>query len=130
MLYRLLRIVNRVYPFVMLWTYVALFVLALPFMFIFPPLSLFLVIFAALSVPIVFLGRTIMMAPQKLLARHKLSKGVCPRCGEFVVGSDLAIDSRWHCVSCGTLYSESGEEIDRLGAADVSELERKARFAL
>ena len=129
MLYRMLRATNLAFPFVLLWVYVGVFALALPFMFIFPPISLVLVLVAALSVPVVFIVRTLMMMPQKMLARSSLHAGTCPRCGEFVVDSTAAQDARWHCVSCGTLFAEDGEEIELPGSGSGVEGDQQARLA-
>jgi ribosomal protein S27AE len=129
MLYRMLRSVNLTYPFVILWGYVGLFLLALPFIFIFPPLTVLLVIAGALSVPFVFAGRTVLLLPQRALARRALSRGTCPRCGEFVVDASGEPEGRWHCVSCGTQFTDAGEEIEILGGTEAN-ADHEARLAI
>jgi len=129
MLYRILRAVNRSYPFVMFWGYVGLFLLALPFVFIFPLIPLVLVMFGALSVAIVFALRKLLLMPQHWIAHHKLNKDSCPRCGETVIASTDQHEAAWHCVSCGTLYTERGAEIEAVVDTDPI-ADHEARLAL
>lgn len=129
MLYRMLRGVNRAYPFVVLWCYIGAFLLALPFTFIFPPLPLILVLVAAVSVAFVFLCRKLLMLPQVMLARRSLKRGMCPACGEFVVSASGEPAAHWHCVSCGTLFTNCGDEVETMGGRGEVALDHEARLA-
>jgi predicted RNA-binding Zn-ribbon protein involved in translation (DUF1610 family) len=130
LIYRLLRAVNLAYPFLVFWLYLGAFVIALSFVFVFPPVALLLVFVCVLSIPFIFLTRLVLMFPQLLLARHALRKHKCPRCGEFVIDVRSEAEGAWHCVSCGVHYMIAGEEIELEGTAVETARDQHASLAL
>jgi ribosomal protein L37AE/L43A len=109
--YKITRTVNRAYPLVIFWLYVAAFLAALPLMFIFPPGTLMLLWMSLLGlIFFVALGKLLRVV-QRSLARRALSDRTCPRCGErFSDPRDQSHD--WRCESCGATFEPSGAEPD------------------
>lgn len=112
MFYRILRFINAWYALTALWMFLAAFVVALSFMFLFPQvtLGLFFVGLGALGVTVVTSG--FLQSVQRRLARRKLGTGMCPRCSASVVSASLP-DAALQCLVCGTLYTANGSEIER-----------------
>jgi ribosomal protein L37AE/L43A len=115
MLYRILRAINHIYPVAVLWMYIGAFLLAMSLMFIFPPGTLILLWMGLVSLVGVVIVAKVLVGAQRAVARHVLSAGVCPYCGERSARvRDPA--EEWRCEACGTSFLPGGAEVRRAPA--------------
>jgi hypothetical protein len=110
--YRILRFVNKWYAIVVLWIFLAAFVLGVSFMFVFPQitLGLFFLGLATLGVAVVASG--FLQSVQRMLARRRLSAGICPRCGsriQLITHAEATVQ----CPDCRSMFTVTGMEIEK-----------------
>ena len=112
MLYRFLRFINQWYAIAVLWVFIAAFLMALGFMFIFPQvtLGLFFIGLGALGVAVVTSG--VFHALQRALARRQIATGRCPRC-RATLASIPHPQASVQCLSCKLLYTLTGSEVEQ-----------------
>ena len=116
MILRLLRAVNRVYPFVVLFGYMGAFVLAFICIFSFPLGALVLVIGSVLSLAfVVFFGETL-GGMERILTRRALKKNRCPACRMGPIQKNAAA---YQCLGCGICFDMDGAQLSQ----DAQEIE-------
>lgn len=108
MILRLLRAVNRVYPFVVLFGYMGAFLLAFICIFSFPLGALVLVIGSVLSLAfVVFFGETL-SGIEGILTRRALKKNRCPACRTGPIQKNSA---HFQCLGCGARFHFDGAQL-------------------
>jgi hypothetical protein len=122
-LYRILRFINQWYAIAVLWVFVAAFLVALGFMFLFQQVTLALFFFGlvTLGVAVVIAGG--LHSIQRMMARRKLDWGVCPLC-HFPTQQITHADASAKCTNCGTMYTASGAEIEQSPVMNTSHEDR------
>ena len=108
MVLRILRFVNRAYPFVALACYMVAFVVAFVCMFTFPLGALTLVVAGVLSLAFVALGWDVLRAIERWMSRRRLSRGRCPACRMGPVERQAAA---WQCRGCAARFDAEGTEV-------------------
>jgi ribosomal protein L37AE/L43A len=107
MVLRLLRLVNRLYPWVALAAYMLAFAVAFVCVFTFPLGALALVVMGVLSLAVVAVARDGLQAVQRLMQRGWLRRGRCPACR---MGPVKAEGSGWRCRGCAQSFDTDGAE--------------------
>ncbi len=108
MILRLLRAVNRVYPFVVLFGYMGAFLLAFICIFSFPLGALVLVIGSVLSLAfVVFFGETL-SGIEGILTRRTLKNNRCPACRMGPIQKNAAT---YQCLGCGICFDMDGAQL-------------------
>ena len=108
MILRMLRSVNRVYPFVVLFGYIAAFLLAFICIFSFPLGALVLVIVSVLSLAfVVFFGETL-TGIEGILTRRALKNNRCPACRTGPIQKNVAA---YQCLGCGARFHFDGAQL-------------------
>ena len=108
MILRLLRAVNRVFPFVVLFGYMGAFLLAFICIFSFPLGALVLVIGSVLSLAfVVFFGETL-SGIEGILTRRALKKNRCPACRTGPIQKNSA---HFQCLGCGARFHFDGAQL-------------------
>ena len=108
MILRLLRAVNRVYPFIVLAGYMLAFVLAFIFVFTFPLGALVLIIGSVLSLAfVVFFGETL-SGIEGILTRHALKNNRCPACRTGPIQKNA---EHFQCLGCGARFHFDGAQL-------------------
>ncbi|MCE9618398.1 MAG: hypothetical protein K8R92_00620 [Planctomycetes bacterium] len=105
MILRVLRALNRSYPFVVFFGYLAAFVLAFICMFSFPLGALVLVIGSVLSLALVVFVGEVLLGVERILARRALRRRRCPACR---MGPVQTNSTRFHCLGCGSRFESNG----------------------
>ncbi len=108
MILRILKSVNRAFPFLVLFGYIGAFLLAFICIFSFPLGALVLVIGSVLSLAfVVFLGETL-SGIEGILTRRALKKNRCPACrmGPIQKNTDFH-----QCLACGARFQFDGAQI-------------------
>jgi ribosomal protein L37AE/L43A len=108
MVLRILRFLNRAYPFVALACYMLAFVVAFVCMFTFPLGALTLVVVGVLSLAFVALGWDVLRAIERWMSRRWLSRGRCPACRMGPLERQAAA---WHCRGCAARFDAEGAEV-------------------
>ena len=108
MVLRLLRLVNRVYPWVALAAYMLAFVVAFICVFTFPLGALSLVVLGVLSLAVVAVVRDGLQAVQRAMQRRWLRRGRCPACRMGPVETEGA---GWRCRGCAEAFGADGAEV-------------------
>ncbi len=109
MVLRILRFLNRAYPFVALACYMAAFVVAFVSMFTFPLLALTLVVLGVLSLAFVALGWDLLRAVERWMSRRALLRGRCPACRLGPVERPQA-QGEWTCRGCAARFDTEGTQ--------------------
>jgi ribosomal protein L37AE/L43A len=104
---RILRFVNRAYPFVAFGAYGIAFVLAFVCMFTFPLGALTLVVMGVLSLAFVALGSDALKGLERVLSRRALHRGRCPACR---MGPVQSVESGWCCRGCTAAFEGDGTQ--------------------
>ena len=107
---RIMRITRREFPLVVFWLYLGTFVVAFPFVFIFPQVTLLLFGLALASLPFAIITARILTAVQEWTDRRQLRAGRCPMCGLANLEGDR--EDGWTCGACATAFRASGETIE------------------
>ena len=124
MILRLLRAVNRVYPFVVLFGYMGAFLLAFICIFSFPLGALVLVIGSVLSLAfVVFFGETL-SGIEGILTRRTLKKNRCPACRMGPIQKNAAT---YQCLGCGICFDMDGAQLLQ-DAQEIEASEADAKF--
>ena len=108
MVLRLLRLVNRVYPWVALAAYMLAFMVAFICVFTFPLGALSLVVLGVLSLAVVAVVRDALQATQRVMQRRWLRRGRCPACRTGPVEAEAA---GWRCRGCAEAFGSDGAEL-------------------
>ncbi len=106
--FRILNAIRRGYALGVFWIYVAMFVMTLPLIFIFPPGALVMIFLGLLGLAVAVLVGGSLKLMVEGLARALISRGVCPGCADRRV--PLQDRSTWSCAQCGAVYLPSGAE--------------------
>lgn len=121
LLYRVLRLARETFPIAAFWVYVGLFVVACPFLFILPLVTLLLFGLCLASLPFAALTARLLAAGQEMAARKSIGRGRCPACGG--VAAELLGAAAFRCDNCATSFDDRGavaeeseREEDRTGA--------------
>ena len=104
---RILRFVNRAYPFVAFGAYGFAFVVAFICMFTFPLGALTLVVAGVLSLAFVALGSDALKGLERVLSRRALRKGRCPACR---MGPAQSVVDGWSCRGCAANFDSDGAQ--------------------
>lgn len=120
MVLRILRFLNRAYPFVALACYMLAFVVAFVSMFTFPLLALTLVVVGVLSLAFVALGWDALRAVERWMSRRALLRGRCPACRLGPVERRQA-EQAWCCRGCGARFDAEGTQT-REEPSDTAEM--------
>ena len=124
MILRLLRAVNRVYPFVVLFGYMGAFLLAFICIFSFPLGALVLVIGSVLSLAfVVFFGETL-SGIEGILTRRTLKKNRCPACRMGPIQKNAAT---YQCLGCGICFDMDGAQLLQ-DAQEIESSDADAKF--
>ena len=124
MILRLLRAVNGVYPFVVLFGYMGAFLLAFICIFSFPLGALVLVIGSVLSLAfVVFFGETL-SGIEGILTRRTLKKNRCPACRMGPIQKNAAI---YQCLGCGICFDMDGAQLLQ-DAQEIEASDADAKF--
>ena len=124
MILRLLRAVNRVYPFVVLFGYMGAFLLAFICIFSFPLGALVLVIGSVLSLAfVVFFGETL-SGIEGILTRRTLKKNRCPACRMGPIQKNAAT---YQCLGCGICFDMDGAQLLQ-DAQEIEASDADAKF--
>jgi hypothetical protein len=124
MILRLLRSVNRVYPFVVLFGYMGAFLLAFICIFSFPLGALVLVIGSVLSLAfVVFFGETL-SGIEGILTRRTLKKNRCPACRMGPIQKNAAT---YQCLGCGICFDMDGAQLLQ-DAQEIEASDADAKF--
>ena len=124
MILRLLRAVNRVYPFVVLFGYMGAFLLAFICIFSFPLGALVLVIGSVLSLAfVVFFGETL-SGIEGILTRRTLKKNRCPACRMGPIQKNAAT---YQCLGCGICFDMDGAQLSQ-DAQEIEASDADAKF--
>ena len=116
MILRILRSVNRAYPFLVLGGYMVAFALAFICVFTFPLGALVLIIGSVLSLAfVVFFGETL-SGIEGILTRRALKKNRCPACRMGPIQKNVAA---YQCLGCGVCFEFDGTQL----SPEVSDLE-------
>jgi hypothetical protein len=107
MILRLLRLVNRLYPWVALGAYMLAFAVAFVCVFTFPLGALGLVVLGVLSLAVVAVVRDALQALQGVMQRGWLRRGRCPACRTGPVEAD---GSGWRCRGCAESFGGDGTQ--------------------
>ena len=108
MILRLLRSLNRAYPFVVLFGYMGAFVLAFICIFSFPLGALVLIIGSVLSLAfVVFFGEAL-SGIEGILTRRALKKNRCPACRTGPIQKNAA---HFQCLGCGARFHFDGAQL-------------------
>lgn len=121
MVLRILRFLNRAYPFVALACYMLAFVVAFVCMFTFPLGALTLVVVGVLSLAFVALAWDVLRALERWMSRGALGRGRCPACRMGPVERER-VESGWACRGCATRFDAEGAEV-RDVPVDAAEIE-------
>jgi ribosomal protein L37AE/L43A len=113
---RILRFVNRAYPFVAFGVYALAFLVAFICVFSFPLGALTLVVTGVLSLAFVSLCADALKALERLLARRQLRRGRCPACRLGPVDAEAA--GSWCCRGCATRFEADGSQAEPQAADD------------
>ena len=105
---RILRFVNRAYPFVALAGYMLAFAVAFICVFTFPLGALTLVVAGVLSLAFVALGADALRALERVMARAQLRRGRCPACRLGPIEPEAA--GRAHCRGCAMRFDADGSD--------------------
>lgn len=119
MVLRILRFLNRAYPFVALAGYMVAFVLAFVCMFTFPLGALTLVVVGVLSLAFVALGWDTLRALERWMSRRALDRGRCPACRLGPV--ERAQARSWLCRGCAARFDADGTQ-SREAPEDAAEM--------
>jgi hypothetical protein len=109
LLYRVLRLVRETFPIVAFWVYVGLFVVACPFLFILPLVTLLLFGFCLASLPFTALTARGLAAAQALAARRSIVRGRCPACG---AAGDHVTGRAYRCDHCAATFDLRGAVVE------------------
>ena len=124
MILRLLRAVNGVYPFVVLFGYMGAFLLAFICIFSFPLGALVLVIGSVLSLAfVVFFGETL-SGIEGILTRRTLKKNRCPACRMGPIQKNAAT---YQCLGCGICFDMDGAQLLQ-DAQEIEASDADAKF--
>jgi hypothetical protein len=104
---RILRFVNRAYPFVAFGAYGLAFVVAFLCMFTFPLGALTLVVVGVLSLAFVALGSDALKALERVMSRRALRRGRCPACR---MGPVQSVEAGWGCQGCAAAFDADGSQ--------------------
>ncbi len=104
---RILRFVNRVYPFVAFGVYGLAFVVASICVFTFPLGALTLVVAGVLSLAFVALGSDALKALERMMSRRALRRGRCPACR---MGPVQSVEGGWSCRGCAATFEADGSQ--------------------
>ncbi|MFZ4723102.1 MAG: hypothetical protein ACOYMI_08125 [Phycisphaerales bacterium] len=104
---RILRFVNRAYPFVAFGAYGFAFVVAFICMFTFPLGALTLVVVGVLSLAFVALGSDALKGLERALSRRALRRGRCPACR---MGPAQSVADGWSCRGCAANFEPDGTQ--------------------
>ena len=110
--YRLLRMLTRVFPLIVLWSLIAAFLLAMVGMFIFWPVSLGLVALGLLGLGLAYVLAKILGGVQHAVARRAVERGACPICGAPLGRPENETAAR-PCATCAVAFLPDGSERDR-----------------
>jgi hypothetical protein len=113
---RILRFVNRAYPFVVFGIYGIAFATAFICVFTFPLGALLLVVAGVLSLAFVALGLDALKALERWMSRRALSRGRCPACRMGPIESGAA---GWCCRGCAVAFDADGTQLDAAAEADL-----------
>lgn len=105
---RIMRAVNRAYPFVALAGYMLAFAVAFVCVFTFPLGALTLVVAGVLSLAVVALGADALRGFERLLARSQLRRGRCPACRLGPI--EPASAGCWQCRGCAMQFEADGSD--------------------
>jgi ribosomal protein L37AE/L43A len=111
---RILRFVNRAYPFVVFGVYGLAFLVAFVCVFTFPLGALALVLIGVLSLAVVALGADSLKGLERALSRQALRQGRCPACRLGPV--HRAAPQGWCCRSCSVRFESDGSESEPVPA--------------
>ena len=103
---RIMRAVNRAYPFVALAGYMLAFAVAFVCVFTFPLGALTLVVAGVLSLAFVALGADALRGIERVMARAQLRRGRCPGCRLGPV--EGAAEGGWQCRGCAMRFETDG----------------------
>ena len=104
---RILRLVNRAYPFVVFGIYGFAFVVAFVCVFTFPLGALTLVVAGVLSLAFVALASDALKALERWMSRGALRRGRCPACR---MGPAEAGPTGWCCRGCAAAFEADGTQ--------------------
>ncbi|NBU42335.1 MAG: hypothetical protein EBS51_16345 [Planctomycetia bacterium] len=105
---RILRFVNRAYPFVALAGYMLAFAVAFICVFTFPLGALGLVVAGVLSIAFVALVADAMKGLERMMARAQLRHGRCPACRLGPI--ERAAQGGWQCRGCAMGFEADGSD--------------------
>lgn len=105
---RILRFVNRAYPFVALAGYMLAFAVAFVCVFTFPLGALTLVVAGVLSLAFVALGADALKGLERVMARAQLRRGRCPACR--LGPAEGVTQGGWQCRGCATRFEADGTD--------------------
>ncbi len=120
MVLRLLRLVNRLYPWVALGTYMVAFAVAFICVFTFPLGALGLVVLGVLSLAVVAVARDGLQAVQRFMQRRWLRSGRCPACRTGPVETSAP---GWRCRGCATRFDPDGADLVQDSPPPVADAE-------
>ena len=124
MILRILRSVNRAYPFLVLGGYMVAFALAFICVFTFPLGALVLIIGSVLSLAfVVFFGETL-SGIEGILTRRALKKNRCPACRMGPIQKNVAA---YQCLGCGVCFECDGTQLSQ-EAPDVETPDASAKL--
>jgi DNA-directed RNA polymerase subunit RPC12/RpoP len=110
MILRILRSVNRSYPFLVLGGYMVAFALAFICVFTFPLGALVLIIGSVLSLAfVVFFGETL-SGIEGILTRRALKRNRCPACRMGPIQKNVAV---YQCLGCGVRFEFDGTQLSQ-----------------
>ncbi|HWB20107.1 MAG TPA: hypothetical protein VG711_07405 [Phycisphaerales bacterium] len=112
MLYRFVLSISRYYLPVLVLSYVAAFFIGLAFLFVFPQITLGLLLVCMLSLVFAVPGWTVLTWSRDTLGRSSLRKHRCPWCGGDLlvgVGNEQEHRGAMECEKCRLVLLPSGQ---------------------
>lgn len=108
--YRAVHNTNEGYGLAVMWVLIVMFLLAVPFMFIHPAITL-LLFFVGLIILAVASGiEKLFRCLERVAARSELSNQQCPSCGASIDGDSMDT-AEMHCEHCGSTFSLTGVQL-------------------
>lgn len=116
--YRLLRFINEWYAIAVLWIFIAAFLMALGFMFIFPQVTLAMFFIGLCTLGVAAVASGVLQSTMRLAARRQLGRGICPGCGA-AVNAISHPQATLQCSNCRTLFTATGSVVEQAPSTET-----------
>ena len=107
MTYRELHRTNEGYGLVVMWVLIIAFLIAVPFMFVHPSITLALFFTGLIILAVASWVEKLIKRSERVAARAELSAHQCPCCSATIDG-DPEQTEELQCQACGSAFSKSG----------------------